>query len=83
MSEIVVSLIGAISLIAVALIETGRRTSKKRWEENKQDHNFVVDKIENLGKSLGLSIDRVENTALRTEVKLDQHINDHVTGRLQ
>lgn len=83
MSEIVVSLIGAISLIAVALIETGRRTSKKRWEENKQDHNFVVDKIENLGKSLGLSIDRVEDTALRTEVKLDQHINDHVTGRLQ
>lgn len=83
MSEIVVSLIGAISLIAVALIETGRRTSKKRWEENKQDHNFVVDKIENLGKSLGLSIDRVENTALRTEVKLDQHINDHITGRLQ
>jgi hypothetical protein len=83
MSEIVVSLIGAISLIAVALIETGRRTNKKRWEENKQDHNFVVDKIENLGKSLGLSIDRVEDTALRTEVKLDQHINDHVTGRLQ
>ena len=83
MSEIVVSVIGAISLIAVALIETGRRTSKKRWEENKQDHNFVVDKIENLGKSLGLSIDRVEDTALRTEVKLDQHINDHVTGRLQ
>lgn len=83
MSEIVVSLIGAISLIAVALIETGRRTSKKRWEENKQDHNFVVDKIENLGKSLGLSIDRVEDTALRTEVKLDQHINDHVTGKLQ
>ena len=83
MSEIVVSLIGAISLIGVALIETGRRTSKKRWEENKQDHNFVVDKIENLGKSLGLSIDRVEDTALRTEVKLDQHINDHVTGKLQ
>jgi isochorismate synthase EntC len=82
MSEVVVSVIGAISLIAVALIETSRRTSKKHWESNKDDHNFVVDKIEQLGKSLGASIDRVEDTAIRTEEKLDQHINDHLTGRL-
>jgi hypothetical protein len=65
------------------MIQTGRKIGKARWEENKADHNFVVEKIDSLGKSLGLSIDRVEDTALRTEVKLDQHINDHVTGRLQ
>ena len=82
MSEIIVSVIGAISLIAVALIETSRRTTKKHWEDNKSDHAFVVDKLETLGKTLGLSIDRVEETALRTEAKLDQHINDHLTGRL-
>jgi isochorismate synthase EntC len=83
MNEVIVSIIGAIGLIAVALIETSRRTSKKHWEDNKNDHAFVVDKIEQLGKSLGTSIDRVEDTALRTEAKLDQHINDHVTGKLK
>lgn len=73
-------LIGAVALIAVALIENGRRTSKTRWEENKADHNFVVDKIENLGKSLGISIDRVEKGVERTEAKVDQHIRDHAKG---
>jgi hypothetical protein len=81
-NEIVIALIGSGGLVGVALIEAGRRTSKKRWESNKDDHNFVVDKIEQLGKSLGASIDRVEDTAIRTEEKLDLHINDHVTGRL-
>lgn len=82
MTEITVAAISAISLIAVALIETARRVSNKRWEDNKADHNFVVDKIDELGKSLGRSIDRVEATSVRTESKLDQHINDHVTGKL-
>ena len=83
MTEIAVAGIGAIGLVLVALIESGRRSNIKRWEDNKADHNFVVDKIEQLGKSLGTSIDRVEDTALRTEDKLDQHINDHVTGKLK
>jgi hypothetical protein len=82
-NEIVIALIGSGGLIGVALIEAGRRTNKKRWETNKDDHNFVVDKIEQLGKSLGASIDRVEDTALRTEQKLDLHINDHLTGKLK
>jgi hypothetical protein len=79
-TEIIVALIGAMSAACVALIERERRQNKSRWEDNKQDHNFVVSKIEDLGKSLGRSIDRVESTALRTETKLDQHINDHATG---
>lgn len=82
MVEVIVAGIGALALVLVAMIESGRRASNKRWEDNKADHNFVVDKIEQLGKSLGASIDRVEDTAVRTEEKLDQHINDHVTGRL-
>lgn len=81
-TEIAVAAIGTVGLILVALIEGGRRVSNKRWEDNKADHNFVVDKIDQLGKSLGTSIDRVEDTAVRTEQKLDQHINDHVTGKL-
>jgi hypothetical protein len=82
MSEIIVAGVGALGLVIVALIENGRRVDKRRWEQNYNDHNFVVEKIETLGRNLGRSIDRVEDTALRTEEKLDQHINDHVTGRL-
>ena len=81
MNEVVVALVGGLSLVIVAMIETNRKVGKARWAENKEDHNFVVEKIESLGKTLGLSIDRVENTAIRTEVKLDQHINDHITGK--
>ena len=81
--EIIVALIGVCGAVAVALVEKDRRESKKRWSENKEDHNFVVDKIEQLGKSLGRSIDRVEETSIRTEAKLDQHINDHATGKLK
>lgn len=82
MNELAVSAIGAISLIAVALIETSRRTNNRHWESNRDDHAFVVDKIESLGKSLGRSVDRIEKTAERTEAKLDTHINDHLTGKL-
>lgn len=82
MPDIWVALIGAFSLIAVALIESGRRVSKARWEENKTDHSYVVDKIEALGKSLGISIDRVEKSVVRTESKIDEHVRDHAKGEL-
>lgn len=80
MPDVWVAVVGAIGAVLVALIENGRRTAKTRWEENKADHNFVVDKIENLGKSLGISIDRVEKGVERTESKVDQHIADHARG---
>jgi len=82
MTEVVVALIGVVGILGVGYMEHGRRTSNRRWEKNTDDHAFVIDKIEQLGKSLGHSIDRVEETAVRTEGKLDQHINDHVTGRV-
>lgn len=80
MEAIAVALIGLVGAVVVALIEKGRRVDAKRWEENKADHNFVVDKIENLGKSLGISIDRVERGVDRTESKIDRHIADHARG---
>jgi hypothetical protein len=80
--EIVVALIGIAGAVTVALIEKERRETKKRWHENKEDHTTVMGAIKALGTSLGHSIDRVEATAIRTEEKLDQHINDHVTGKL-
>jgi hypothetical protein len=82
MEAILVAIIGTVGAVTVAFLESGRRTSKARWEENKNDHNFVVDKIDSLGKSLGRSIDRVEETVVRNETKLDQHIRDHAKGEL-
>ena len=80
MEQIYVALIGAVSLIIVAYIEHARRSTNTRWEENKADHNFVVDKLETVAKSLGISIDRVEKGVERTEEKLDGHIRDHALG---
>jgi hypothetical protein len=82
MNEVLVALIGLVGVLGVGYMEHGRRTNNRRWHKNSEDHNFVVDKIDQLGKSLGRSIDRVEETAVRTEGKLDQHINDHMTGKL-
>ena len=80
MTEIIVAMVGVLGLIAVALIEKDRRSSKIMWEENKTDHNYVVEKIETLGKSLGRSIDRTNKSVERIEDKLDTHIRDHVVG---
>ena len=73
MEAIYVAAIGVIGAVLVALIEKGRR-------ENKSDHSVVTDKIDSLGKSLGISIDRVERGVERTEAKVDQHIADHARG---
>jgi hypothetical protein len=82
MTEIIVALVGVIGLVAVALIEKDRRSSMLMWEENKTDHNYVVEKIETLGKSLGRSIDKTNKSLDRVEDKLDTHIRDHAIGDL-
>ena len=73
MEAITVALITLVSAVIVSLIEKGRR-------ENKADHGVVSEKLDIIGKCLGRSIDRVEETVIRNEVKLDQHINDHARG---
>jgi hypothetical protein len=35
-----------------------------------------------MGKSLGISIDRVEKGVERTEAKIDEHIRDHAKGEM-
>lgn len=87
------ALIGAISLIAVALIQKDRSEGKKRRQADKEEHSFLVDKVETLGTTLGISIDRVEsnltnhinrveNTVLSVDEKLNTHIRDHALGTL-
>ena len=73
---IVAALIAASGTITAALIHKMRK-------ENKNDHSVVTDKIDALGKSLGISIDRVEKGVERTELKIDQHIADHARGEFQ
>lgn len=73
MTEVTVAIIGALSAVAVALTEKSRR-------ENKRDHGEVSRKLDMMGKSLGRSIDRVEQSVQRTESKLDEHIGDHARG---
>ena len=73
MEAITVALITVVGAAIVALVEKGRR-------ENKTDHGVVSEKLDVIAKSLGKSIDRVEDTGIRTEGKLDQHINDHAKG---
>ena len=98
-----VAIVPVLGLIAVAYLQFVHKAGKKRgeeaqeanalfmaqWETNKQDHDFVVSLIDNMGKSLGRSIDRVESTVSKnhdvmTEInkKLDTHIRDHAIGDL-
>ena len=85
--NIIVSVITASSLVAVAYLQFVFRAGKKRgdearaeWKQNKADHATVVSMINQMGKSLGKSIDRNNKSLDRVEEKLDGHINDHVKG---
>jgi hypothetical protein len=73
MVEVLGAVVVSVSAIIVALVEKGRR-------ENKRDHGVVSAKLDMMGKSLGKSIDRVEESVHRTEEKLDNHINEHAKG---
>lgn len=85
--NIIVSVITASSLVAVAYLQFVHKAGKKRgeeakaeWKQNKADHATVVSMINQMGKSLGKSIDRNNKSLDRVEEKLDGHINDHAKG---
>jgi len=85
--NIIVSVITASSLVAVAYLQFVFKAGKKRgeeakaeWKQNKVDHATVVSMINQMGKSLGKSIDRNNKSLDRVEEKLDGHINDHAKG---
>lgn len=84
------------TLIPIIMHRKDAKVNNARWETNSEDHGKVMrelgklgeavegskSEISNTAKSLGISIDRVEETALRTEKKLDTHIRDHAMGDL-
>ena len=73
MVEIIVAVIGFFAMTSAALIEKVRR-------DNKRDHSMVQMKLDIIAKGLGQSIDRVRETADRTELKIDEHMSDHAKG---
>ena len=73
MEQIVVALLGVLGLLIASMVEWSRRT-------NQRDHAMVLRMLEQMGDGLGRSIDRVEQTAIRTEEELDEHIADHARG---
>jgi len=96
-----VAVLPVLGLVAVAYLQFVYKAGKKRgedaieanemfmnqWVQNKEDHNFVVEQISTLGKTLGRSIDRVESTVklnadlvVKIDEKLDTHIRDHAVG---
>jgi hypothetical protein len=86
--NIIVALITASSLVAVAYLQFVYKAGKKRgeeakaeWIQNKADHATVVSMIQQLGKSLGRSIDKTNDSVDRIEGKLDTHIRDHAIGK--
>ena len=73
MEQIVVALLGVLGLLIASMVEWSRRT-------NQRDHAMVLRMLQQMGEGLGHSIDRVEQTAIRTEEELDAHIGDHARG---
>ena len=91
-----VAVLPVLGLVAVAYLQFVYKAGKRRgkdaveanemfmnqWVKNKEDHNFVVEQINTLGKNLGRSIDKTNKSVERIEGKLDTHIRDHVVGDL-
>ena len=73
MEQIVIALLGMLGLLIASMVEWSRRT-------NQRDHAMVLRMLQQMGDGLGRSIDRVEQTAIRTEEELDEHIGDHARG---
>lgn len=85
----------SVITLIVGLAVFGALWLKKFDERNSAEHNELaglvekrfnelherfVDDLSKEAKGLGRSIDRVEETAIRVETKLDEHIMDHARG---
>ena len=85
--NIIVAIITTCGLVAVAYLQFAYRAGKKRdqearseWSQNHTDHDTVVNLINQMGKNLGRSIDKTNDSVDRIEGKLDTHIRDHAVG---
>lgn len=77
--EIITALLGAFSLVIVAIIERRSRTDDSKWETNTKEHQALVSRMEDMGSNLGRSIDRVE-TNMRTHLeRIENKIETHDT----
>jgi len=88
--EILIASIGALSLIAVAVIERRTRNSDEKWELNANEHEALVNRMEDIGSNLGRSLDRVESNLahhiIRLENKVEQHdqvLFDHLSSHAE
>lgn len=75
--EVVVGLIGAMSLVLVAVIERRGRRDDEKWENNTTEHETLVKRMEEIGSSLGRSLDRVEGNLGEHIVRLSNKIEQH------
>jgi len=85
------AIVGAVSLIVVAIIERRTRKDEDKWAQNTREHEALVVRVEDIGSNLGRSIDRVENNLAtsievltrkveHTDDVLVSHIEDHARG---
>lgn len=85
----------SVITLIVGLAVFGAWWLRKFDERNSAEHNELaglvekrftelnerfIDDLSKEAKGLGRSIDRVEETAIRVETKLDEHIMDHARG---
>ncbi len=85
----------SVITVILGLAAFGAWWLKKFDERNSAEHNELAGIVEKRfnelherftndlskeAKGLGRSIDRVEETAIRVETKLDEHIGDHARG---
>ena len=77
--EIITALLGALSLIVVAIVERRSRTDDSKWENNSKEHQALVGRIENIGSNLGRSVDRVESNMQIHLQRIENKIETHDT----
>ena len=71
-SSIIVAIISLVGAVMVALIQKSRK-------ENKEDHNTVAQLLEIVHHD----VSKVEDKLDGVKVKLDNHISDHKTDKIQ
>lgn len=77
--EIITALLGALSLIIVAVIERRSRADDSKWEINTKEHQALVDRVDSMGSNLGRSIDRVETNMQVHLERIENKIETHDT----
>ncbi len=75
--EIIVAVVTGLTALAVAVIEKRTRKDEEKWQQNTTEHNALVSRIENMGSSLGRSLDRVEGNLGEHIVRLENKIEQH------